>query len=127
VTTTARFIDGSFPDYERVIPRGPFKLKEPAQFNAEYLASFQKAGNIIEKSDTRVPMISHNGAENPAFVNFLPTGLIQGFGVIMPVRVQKSLATDLPEWIDAERQTIEQTPVVAAKPTRNRSAKKEPA
>lgn len=100
--TVGKLVDGTFPDYERVFGRGPYKLNSPAQFNADYLADFQKAGNIIEKSTSRIAAVSHNGPENPAFVDFMPTaGPIKGFGIIMPVRVA-DLAKDVPAWLDGD-------------------------
>lgn len=103
-STGGLLIEGSFPDYERVIPRGPYAYKQASQFNAEYLASFQKAGNIIEKSDARIPLVSHTGTDNPTYIDFLPPGRIQGFGVLMPVRVPdgRRLATSAPEWLDGD-------------------------
>jgi len=117
--TGGKLIDGTFPDYERVVPRGPYKVKQPAQFNANYLADFQKAGNIIEKSAHRIARISHNGPNNPAFVDFVPPGKIKGFGIIMPVREDPAV-TQLPDWFDGDHPT----PAKKAKVSR---AKKEKA
>jgi DNA polymerase-3 subunit beta len=101
-STGGNLVDATFPDYSRIVPRGPFKGTAPVgQFNAQYLADFEKAGAIIEKS-SKTAIISHNGVHNPAYVDFVPPNAgIEGFGVIMPIRAE-SAATDVPWWFDGD-------------------------
>jgi DNA polymerase-3 subunit beta len=101
-STGGNLVGGTFPDYSRIVPRGPFKGTAPVgQFKAQYLADFEKAGAIIEKS-SNTAIISHNGPHNPAYVNFVPPlASIEGFGVIMPIGTENT-ATDVPWWFDGD-------------------------
>jgi hypothetical protein len=94
-------VGATFPDYSRIVPRGPFKTTIPVgQFKAQYLADFEKAGAIIERGSSKTAIISHNGLHNPAYVDFLPPlASIEGFGVIMPIKAENT-ATDVPWWFD---------------------------
>jgi DNA polymerase-3 subunit beta len=86
-------VDGSFPDYRRVVPQELSGVV--SHFNADYLAAFAEAGRVL--FDTRDPIVSnpvikHNG-ESPALAIWdkaeAPARMI---GVIMPVRVPAALA-----------------------------------
>jgi DNA polymerase-3 subunit beta len=85
--TTIEFkpIDGTFPDWRRVLPpRDVASLEAPPAevcFNFDYLASFAKAGAIV---DALKPALIPNGADGPAWISFGPEAPC--FGVIMPVR-----------------------------------------
>jgi DNA polymerase-3 subunit beta len=81
-------VDGSFPDYRRVVPQ---ELDgKPAQYNPAYLADFAKArqeltGSKLDKDGKGSPIVRYNG-ENPAVVDFAWDTGFQAFGVIMPLR-----------------------------------------
>jgi DNA polymerase-3 subunit beta len=79
-TYGGKAIDGLFPDWRRVVP-GTVS-GETAQFNGDYIATLQKAGNVFLESDKAIPHIHHNG-ESPSLVTF---GGDKFFGVLMPVR-----------------------------------------
>jgi DNA polymerase-3 subunit beta len=79
-TFGGKAIDGTFPDWRRVVP--VTVSGEPAQFNGDYIATLQKAGNVFSESDKAIPHIHHNG-ESPSLVTFGPDKF---FGVLMPVR-----------------------------------------
>lgn len=96
-----KLIDGTFPDYARVIPRGPYK-NTPCWFDAKYLWAFQQAGAVLNSVSIspRIAAVAYNGPENPALVDFVPQlSEIEGFGVIMPVRVPSVIASP-PAWLD---------------------------
>jgi len=81
-------IDGSFPDYRRVVPQ---ELDgKPAQYNPQYLADFAKArqeltGQKADRDGKTSPIVRYNGL-NPAVVDFAWGTDFQAFGVIMPLR-----------------------------------------
>jgi DNA polymerase-3 subunit beta len=79
-TFGGKAIDATFPDWRRVVP-GTVS-GETAQFNGDYIATLQKAGNVFLESDKSIPHIHHNG-ESPSLVTF---GEDKFFGVLMPVR-----------------------------------------
>jgi DNA polymerase-3 subunit beta len=89
---TAPAVDGTFPDYDRVIPSTV--SGKVAQFNAlENVAPFQKAAKLLGGIGA-CAAISHNGG-GPALVRF--GDLEQGFGVIMPLRTDDVLEAP-PTW-----------------------------
>jgi len=83
-------IDGTFPAWHRVVPtRDASGIV--AQFNATYLASLQKIGQMLGYGD--MPQIAHDEL-NPALVTW--PGHEETFCVIMPVRA--SGKPELPAW-----------------------------
>ena len=78
-------IDGKFPDYQRVLPRGEM-TNEVAQFNPDFITRFQKVGKLL--ANNAVPTIAHNGTGS-ALVDI---GLPNFVGVMMPMRTEKPLA-----------------------------------
>ena len=96
----ADLIDGTFPDYRRVIPATT--NGKHANFNFDYLASFNDAARLF-RDDTKsnfkaYPIVHHNGDE-PALVEFVLDERegIEAVGVIMPVRV-KQIKFEAPAW-----------------------------
>jgi len=79
-TYGGKAIDGCFPDWRRVVP-GTVS-GEPAQFNGDYIATLQKAGQVFADNAKSIPHIHHNG-DSAALVTF---GGDKFFGVLMPVR-----------------------------------------
>lgn len=92
--TSFKPIDGSFPDWRRVIPSG-----EPdgvtAQFNPKYLADFAKIGTVLGY-DAKV-WVAHNG-DAPASVSW--NGNTATLAVIMPIRLGRDVVFR-PAWLDA--------------------------
>ena len=81
-------IDGTFPDYRRVVPQD--LDGKPAQYNPAYLADFAKArqeltGQKADRDGKTSPIVRYNGG-SPAVVNFAYETGFDGFGVIMPLR-----------------------------------------
>lgn len=79
-TFGGKAIDGCFPDWRRVVP-GTVS-GESAQFNGDYIATLQKAGQVFVDNAKSIPHIHHNG-DSAALVTF---GGDKFFGVLMPVR-----------------------------------------
>jgi hypothetical protein len=83
-------IDGTFPDWRRVLPpRDVASLEAPPAeicFNFDYLASFAKAGAIV---DGVKPSLIPNGDGGPAWISF--GHHVPCFGVIMPMRGRSSV------------------------------------
>jgi len=76
-------IDGTFPDYRRVVPQD--LDGKPAQYNPAYLADFAKARKELGGDRTTSPVVRYNG-DSPAVVDFAYGTGFQAFGVIMPLR-----------------------------------------
>ena len=117
--SSSQHIDGllintSYPDYERLIPRkknlSPKNKNDIAQFNAKYLADFQRAGDLFRRSKyyrkiggAKIAQITHGrDKSSPALVDFMPLCYVDGFGVIMPVALFEDLMTEPPAWIDED-------------------------
>ena len=77
-------IDGKFPDYQRVLPRGNIS-NEVAQFNPDFIVRFQKVGKLLVKN--AVPTIAHNGSGS----SLVDIGHKDFIGVMMPIRTEKPL------------------------------------
>ena len=79
-TFGGKAIDATFPDWRRVVPT--VVTGETAQFNGDYLATLQKAGEVFSDNAKSIPHVHHNG-DGPSLVTF---GGDKFFGVLMPVR-----------------------------------------
>lgn len=84
-------IDGSFPDYMRVLPSKPAS-GEPAQFNPELITRFAKCSKLL--NGTKYPVIAYNG-QGSALVDI---GLDRFVGVVMPMRNEVKIK-ETPEWL----------------------------
>lgn len=86
-------IDGKFPDYRRIIPKG--HSGEAAQFNPAFIAAAAKAGKALGVKSA--PIIRHNGC-NAAQVQFY--GRDDFVGVLMPLIAftDKNPDTGLIQW-----------------------------
>lgn len=76
-------IDGTFPDYRRVVPQD--LDGKPAQYNPAYLADFAKARKELGGDRTTSPIVRYNGG-SPAVVDFAWGTGFQAIGVLMPIR-----------------------------------------
>lgn len=90
---SGKLIDAVFPNYVRAIPRK--YAGNIAQFNAQYLADFQKAAEyyLSNKKDAAFLTITHAG-DYAALIRFSSTQ--DAFGILMPMR--DSGPHELPEW-----------------------------
>ena len=92
------FIDGTFPDWRRVIP-DVTQATSAGMYAAGCLVTFAKIAGVL--SDARKPTlrIASNDAGSPALVQF--GDVPHAFGVLMPVR--GDMAFGLPTWLEATK------------------------
>lgn len=83
-------IDGRFPDWRLVVPETTDGT--PAQFNPAYVGDLAKVEKALGAS---VCAIAYNGF-GPALVTFGTD--VDGFGVLMPMRVKEDIPTGKPSW-----------------------------
>lgn len=92
-THIAPFIDGTFPDWRRLVNGVPTQIgAEPVAFNSRYLADFAKAARDAAKAvglngSAHALSITGYGEDTPAVVNF--DAAVSAFGIIMPMRVHR--------------------------------------
>jgi hypothetical protein len=120
-------IDGSFPDYARVLTPIVKALKlgtyAPASFNHEYLVSFGRIAALICDGKRAIRLIATDES-SPALILF--EGAPHAFGVLMPMRT--SLQSGMPAFMRPvlDPPKLPTAPVKtkkAAKPKRKPSAK----
>lgn len=91
-------IDGTFPDYRRVLPSdnapADWSGKRLPSFNPDYLASFGKVS--ASEGGKKMIAIHPSISEGPAIIS---TGRADFFGVLMPMR--SALTHDRPDWLNA--------------------------
>ena len=101
-------IDGTFPDYRRVIPTVEMPSKSIGSYNGNYLGDFAKIVGELEKhfNGTTRPIaimrVVGNDAGSPALVLF--GNVSQAFGVIMPVRGDET--HEAPEWFTGKKEEV---------------------
>lgn len=83
---TFRPIDGTFPDWRKVVPvkQAVPDINEIPQFNPALLARLQKAGDSF---DAGLPIIRHGGPGDPALVTW--NNFENLLGIIMPYPVKR--------------------------------------
>lgn len=80
-------IDGTFPDWRRVIPSAWTASGAAAQFNPDYVADMGKIGVLLSgkrKSDSGLTAHIHHNGEGPAGVTF--PDVPDAYAVLMPIR-----------------------------------------
>lgn len=83
-------IDGSFPDWRRIVPNPSFDPCASVAFNTAYLDTFGKAAKELGHS---APIIAVTGpADGPLLITFNDN---RAFGVLMPVRWTGETSTPL--------------------------------
>lgn len=90
-------IDGSFPDYPRIVPREI--SGEAAQYDPEQAIKFKKAAKILGTGG--VPFINQNGGA-PGVVRIVPSdesSPYNAFGLIMPMISPKFDTVPYHSWI----------------------------
>jgi DNA polymerase-3 subunit beta len=100
-TSITKTIDGTFPDWRRVVPTNP--SGKPGHYNPELLCKLQKAARTLTGDNTGgTPMLAQDDS-GPTLVSFI--GLEDTFGVIMPMRGE---TPKLPAWfMEGEPKPIE--------------------
>jgi DNA polymerase-3 subunit beta len=113
-------IDGTFPDWRRVIPQSCDGTI--SQYNPAYLSDFAEAGRVLAggKCDVSVA-VSYNGG-SPALVRFWHEDkTVQSFGVIMPIRTNPVMQAP-PVWTQHAKPEVK-AEVKAEAPVAEKSAK----
>jgi DNA polymerase III sliding clamp (beta) subunit (PCNA family) len=84
---SGELVDGTYPDYTRVIPKVPKNNKGAAQmgFNPKYLADFEKINSILGYKTSGIKMII-TGEREPVIIT-RDGGISEYFAVLMPLRV----------------------------------------
>jgi DNA polymerase III subunit beta len=106
VDVTFMPIDGTFPEWRKVLPKEPTS-GELAQFNLAHLARFQKFADVLGMNK---PYVAHNGA-NPTPIWY--SGHPHTFGYIMPIRASDEAKREPPAW--ARGVTVEAAPAETEK------------
>lgn len=93
----ARPIDGTFPDWRRVIPGAIDNTKpvERARFDPALVGRLAKVANLLGMNNS-VGVKIHTDGDNPAAITF--GGEAPAFGVIMPCRQGSDLWAGAPDW-----------------------------
>lgn len=86
-------IDGTFPDWRRVVPKET--SGEVAQFNPAYIGDFAKIAKILGGKENTPVIIAHNGG-GPSLVSFGDD--VDGIACLMPIR-DKGRGVNAPYWI----------------------------
>lgn len=89
-------IDGTFPEWRRVIPT-ELPAPAPVPFNAEYLAKFGRVARIRNHLAKPLVTLFNGEREGPAVVRV--DGVPEFVGVLMPVRLEPF--EPLPDWLAA--------------------------
>lgn len=78
-------IEGTFPDWRRIVPAADGLTGETAQFNPAYIADMGKIGDILRgKYKNSLSAHIHHSGEAPAAVTF--PEIDHAFAVLMPIR-----------------------------------------
>lgn len=108
-------IDGTFPDYARVVAPVLKLAKEqkyaPASFNQSFVAAFGKVTTMFQHNKGASMRIVSFSETDPALIRF--GSIDHAFGLLMPMRA--STSNEIPLFI---KPILEPVPSVAAKPTR---------
>lgn len=91
-------IDGAFPDWRKVLPKEPADAVHPASFGPALVARLD-AALCRPKSGTSVSLTPTKGQCSPFIVH--GDGAVDGFGVLMPKRVEKGVDLAIPSWAPA--------------------------
>jgi DNA polymerase III sliding clamp (beta) subunit (PCNA family) len=95
-------IDGSFPEFYRIIPDVTQAAPvEASTLNAHYVAEMAKA-SVLLNDDTRTPQISFwaKSAADPVLVTFgaRPDDRVDLMGIVMPLRANSAAHHGAPLW-----------------------------
>lgn len=107
---TFKPIDGTYPDYRRVIP--PVKEAQTSAFNPEYLGRFAKFGD--KKQPVMLTVQAHG--TDPALVSG-GTDDCMFFGAIMPMRRKIEGVFTIPSWFAGNTEPTDAEPDEATKTT----------
>lgn len=110
-------IDGTYPDWKRVIPTKRAQGREPAAFNPKYLGDFQKVIAALTTHKVLPVAIWASDPHSPAIVQI--EGVPEFIGIQMPMR--HSLA-GLPDWFSPYLPTTDEKPAKPKAAPRKKAA-----
>ena len=87
-------VDGTFPEWRRVLPARPEEGAKPAHFQPKYVGDMGRVAEALGLPQSAA-VIHHNG-QDPAWVTFGETE--EAIGVIMPFQTGATLAR--PSWLE---------------------------
>lgn len=90
-----KMIDGTFPDWRRVIPTEVENSLAVLSFNWGYLESFEKVAKVLGMSAPEL----EPGNNGPALLHYGP-GDYKALGVLMPKRASATGKKGKPGWLD---------------------------
>lgn len=89
-------VDGTFPDWRRVVPQKEHMTIAPAAFNPAYLADFGKAAaDLAKRQACSAGLILATVSDGPALIRFRDCPI--AFGVLMPMRMP-AVEAELPDF-----------------------------
>jgi DNA polymerase III sliding clamp (beta) subunit (PCNA family) len=103
ITVSFTPVQGSFPHFAALVP--DHCSGDTAQFNGNYVASFEKAAKILFFTS---PVFNHNGPD-PAVISFSEDS--QLLGLLMPMRKECG-DYERPDWLDKIKGTVGEMPPV---------------
>lgn len=81
-------VDATYPDWLRVVPRGPFKGEGFPAFDAALLADMEKVGAMIKCEKDTLPLTIIHGEKNgPSLIRW--NSIPNAFAVLMSVRANE--------------------------------------
>jgi hypothetical protein len=90
-----QLVDGSFPDWRRIVPTGDLKPKEgPRSFDLKLLKIIADSAKLAGATDIRATF-HQKDVTGPAILRF--AGLENGMHILMPVRAMEGDAR--PDWL----------------------------
>lgn len=104
VVVGGKLIDGTFPDWRRVVPQPQEPLvtakgehfRPFAHFNPEWLVQLQKIGQALPKG-RKIPVLTVSDGGGPALVNLTTDD--SAFGVVVPTRADNMPQLEsVPDW-----------------------------
>lgn len=96
-------VDGTYPDWRRVIPLKTDPSEPVNPYNPDYLAALKKAGEIMGQSGNSANFNIHYNGDGPAIINY--DGVENAIAVIMPYRANTG-AIDCPSWVRATGESV---------------------
>lgn len=88
-------VDGTFPDWRRIVPSLHFEPGETLAFDTAYVNDFGNAAKALTRRRDAFAAFTGRG-DGPLLVNL---GVNHAFGVLMPIRWKDSLG--VPAWLNA--------------------------
>lgn len=103
-------IDGSFPDWRRVVPQITAEHPTLGAFETALLARFADIGKQFSDERVTEMQMAANDTASPALIRWGPS--TPAFGVLMPMR-GSSDAHQLPQWMHVSESAIKKHKVAA--------------